>query len=137
MKKATTAFAVISVTLIAFGVYSSAVTFENWPWTVRSDATDESIAGFVAGSDKAAVLDQAIAGRKAGLIRGMMPAGQPPGGGDERLSGSDLSTDDLERFVAYDQWVVGLTDADKYLDLRFSDDRLATITLREYRGPHE
>lgn len=137
MKKIGLSILSIALVLAAFGFYSAAVTFQNWPWTVRSDVTDQQIAGFVAGLDKAGVLDHAIRAEDAGLIRVMLPLGRPPGPASQRLEGTDLTTEHLARFTPYDEWVVGLTEADRSLNLYFVDDRLDKIVLLEYRGPHE
>jgi hypothetical protein len=127
----------IVAVVIAFGIYSASVTFHNWPWTVRTDVTDQQIAGFIAGSDKAGVLEQAIAAERNDVLRAMMPMGQPSGPQFERFEGSDLKTEDLPGLAPYDEWVVGLVESDKTLRLFFTDDRLAKVVLHEYRGPHE
>ena len=127
----------IAAIVIAFGIYSAGVTFHNWPWTVRTDATDQQIAGFIAGSDKASVLEQAIAAERNGVLRAMMPIGQPSGPQFERFEGSDLTTEDLSGLAPYDEWVVGLVEPNKTLRLFFTDDRLAKVVLHEYGEPDE
>lgn len=137
MKKILTWAVSIAAVVVAFGIYSGAVTFHNWPWTVRTDATDQRIAGFIPGSDKAAVLEQAIAAERNGVLRAMMPIGQPSELEFQRFEGSDLKAADLPRLAPYNEWVVGLVEPSKTLRLFFTDEHLAKVVLHEYRGPHE
>ena len=137
MKKLTLAVCSLALATIAFGIYSAAVTFHNWPWTVRTDVTEQRIASFVAGQSKAEVFGHAMRAEDTGLIRVMLPLHRPTGPASERIRGTDLTPNLLERFAPYDEWAVGLVEPDRSLNLYFVNDDLDRVVLLTYRGPKE
>jgi hypothetical protein len=111
---------VLSATLLAvFVVYSYANAFRNWPWTLSSVVTKDDRSGIAVGARKTEVLAAVRSGLQNGRLSSLEPL----------RSGAAIPQTD--------SWFVGISACNCWLELHFSDDRLARIRHRRYIGPTE
>jgi hypothetical protein len=123
--------------LSGFGVYSAAVTFRNWPWTVTDTWTSGGTLGFEVGESKLETFRRAVAAQRERSIEVLWLVDEPPGVHAQKFQGRELRDEYWERVRGSNRWKLSLSGENAWLLLEFEADRLAAITRQRYRGPTE
>jgi len=111
--------AIVTTAMIGFFYYSVANGFSNWPWTRTTKFTSGTVYGIRIGDPKEQVSAAVAIGLKAGRFSSVEPL-RP----EDELPESN-------------EWHVGLTSCNCWLELQFKDNRLRSVLSRRYDGPTE
>ncbi|HEY0158470.1 MAG TPA: hypothetical protein VGF28_14400 [Thermoanaerobaculia bacterium] len=105
--------------LIAFACWSYVNDFRNWPWTRTTGITRGTVHGIPIGAPKETI--EAIVAARV-------------------TSGRFSSVEPLraaERLPESDDWFVGLSSCNCWLELHFEENTLRSVSARQYSGPTE